>query len=76
METAVIRRLRIQTYREQLFAYGDECATLKKELEREDLPGDQMLTMGDRLDEVTKESLSLKFMIAHLEQVERVAAAG
>ena len=71
METIAILRLRIKTYREQLVAYGVERVALKKELERADLPKDQMLTIGGRLVEATKESLSLKHMIAHLEQVER-----
>jgi hypothetical protein len=67
---SVIRKLRIQTYKAQLAACDLECVALKKDLDRADLPEYQMLAMGHRLDEATKESLSLQFMLSHLEGAE------
>jgi hypothetical protein len=64
---AAIRRLRIQAYRGQLAACSLECVALKKELGRADLPEDQMLVIGHRLEEATKASLSLQYMLDHLE---------
>jgi hypothetical protein len=69
---SVIRKLRIQTYKAQLVACDLECVALKKDLERADLPEYQMLAMGQRLDDATKEGLSLQFMLSHLERVERM----
>ena len=68
---SVIRKLRIQTYRAQLEACGLECVALKKELKRVDLPQGQMLTMGERLVEATKEILALQHTIAYLDRLER-----
>ncbi len=66
----VIRRLRIQTYRDQLAACNQVCVALSRENQNLALPHDERLSIDQRLDTATKESLSLRFMLGHLEKQE------
>ncbi len=66
----VIRRLRIQTYRDQLAACNQVCVALSRETQNLALPRDERLSIDQRLDSATKESLSLQFMLDHLEKQE------
>lgn len=66
----VIRELRIQTYRDQLAACNQVRAALSKEIQNLALPKDERLSIDERLDNATKESLSLRFMLDYLEKRE------
>jgi len=62
----VIRRLRIQTYREQLAACNQVRLALSKEMQNLELPAVELLSIGRRLDKATREGLSLQVMLDHL----------
>lgn len=65
-----VRELRIKTYRDQLTACNEVRAVLSKELESPDLLEVQFLALGHRLDQATKESVAIHFMLDRLEQEE------
>jgi hypothetical protein len=72
----VIRRLRIQTYREQLAACNQVRVALSTEIQNLELPQDELLSIGHRLDKATKESLSLQVILDHLERQEKEDQTG
>jgi hypothetical protein len=65
-----IRRLRIQTYREQLIACNQVRVALSREIKNRALPWDELGPIDHRLDRAINESASLQVMLGYLVQEE------